>query len=54
MSALRPCCQQAALDGETPEQHYPRCSARSEDPPTTALVSLSELLPEEGGPRRDS
>lgn len=47
---LRSCCQRAALDGETPEQHYPKCDGRAEDPPTPALVSLSELA-QEGGPQ---
>ena len=34
---LRSCCQQAALDGLTPEQHLPYCDARREDPPTGSL-----------------
>ncbi|MFI7691728.1 hypothetical protein ACIBQ6_21855 [Nonomuraea sp. NPDC049655] len=48
MTDLRRCCQQAVLDGETPEEHYPRCDARAE-PPTPPLFALAPVTPEEGG-----
>ena len=41
-SDLRPCCQQSLLDGETPEQHYPRCSARAEAKSSEAGVSSAK------------
>jgi hypothetical protein len=47
-SDLRPCCQQAELDQLTPEQHYPKCDARAEDPPTDALFDLPDQ-PKQGG-----
>lgn len=49
MSDLRTCCQQAALDGFTPEQHYKVCDARAEDPQTDVLFELPEPA-KEGGP----
>lgn len=33
MSDLRPCCQQAVLDGFTPEEHAPHCQAPRPAPP---------------------
>jgi hypothetical protein len=36
---LRDCCQRSLLDGETPAEHYPRCSARAEAKSTEARVS---------------
>ncbi|MEV0382328.1 hypothetical protein [Nonomuraea sp. NPDC050643] len=37
MTDLRSCCQKAFIDRETPEEHFPRCTARDEDPQTEAL-----------------
>jgi hypothetical protein len=45
---LRPCCQQALLDGCTPEEHYRVCEARAEDPQTETLFDINPQ--EEGGP----
>ena len=45
---LRDCCQRSLLDGETPEEHFPRCDARAEDPPTGALFDLPDE-PQQGG-----
>ncbi|WP_193319022.1 hypothetical protein [Nonomuraea phyllanthi] len=50
MADLRPCCQQAGLDGTTPEEHFPVCDARAEDPQTEALFDLFATT-EEGGPQ---
>jgi hypothetical protein len=45
---LRPCCQQAAIDGHTPVEHWPVCDARADDPPTGALFDLPDQ-PKRGG-----
>jgi hypothetical protein len=37
---LRPCCQQAAIDGHTPVEHWPVCDARADDPQEDALFDL--------------
>lgn len=47
---LRPCCQQAVIDGVRPEDHFPDCDGRAEDPPQDALFDLTPPKPEEGGP----
>jgi hypothetical protein len=49
---LRPCCQQAAIDGHTELEHWPVCDARADDPPTGALFDLPHPQPEKGGPHR--
>ena len=46
---LRTCCQRALLDGSTPEEHFPRCDARAEDPQAEVLFDLDPT--EEGGPQ---
>lgn len=33
MTGLLRCCQQAALDGFRPAEHFPVCMARAADPP---------------------
>jgi hypothetical protein len=45
---LRPSCQQAAIDGHTPVEHWPRCDARADDPPTGTLFDLPDQ-PKQGG-----
>jgi hypothetical protein len=50
MTSLRSCCQRALLDGETPEEHFPRCDARAEDPQTEVLFDLNPTT-EEGRPQ---
>lgn len=32
-SRLRDCCQEAILDGFSPQDHFPVCDARADDPP---------------------
>ncbi|MFF0864207.1 hypothetical protein ACFYUV_20785 [Nonomuraea sp. NPDC003560] len=44
------CCQRAFVDGETAEEHFPRCDARAEDPPLDALFEITPPAREEGGP----
>lgn len=51
MSDLRPCCQRDALDGLTPEEHYPRCDARADDPQSEVLFVLGAPETTEGEPR---
>lgn len=46
---LRDCCQTAELDGEKPEEHFPRCDARREDPGQDALFDITPQ-PQKGGP----
>jgi hypothetical protein len=46
---LRPCCQQAAIDGITADEHFPRCDARADDPDQDALFDLTPQ-PQTGGP----
>jgi hypothetical protein len=41
MTDLRPCCQRDTLDGLTPEEHYPRCDARAEDPQAEVLFGIA-------------
>lgn len=50
MTDLRTCCQRSLLDQETPEEHFPVCDARAEDPPAPALFDLPSPKTEEGGP----
>ncbi|SET51409.1 hypothetical protein [Nonomuraea wenchangensis] len=42
MTSLLPCCQQAALDGSTPADHYRVCDARAEDPQDEVLFDLPD------------
>lgn len=48
---LRPCCQQAVLDGVRPEDHFPDCDGRDEDPPQDALF---RIVPERPGTIRNT
>jgi hypothetical protein len=48
MSDLPRCCQQAVLDGFSPEEHFPVCDARREE--SGALLDLDSPKTPEGGP----
>lgn len=49
---LRICCQTAAIDGLTPEEHYAHCTARLDEPQPDTLFDLPDLPdePQQGGP----
>lgn len=49
MTDLRPCCQQAVLDGISPVRHYEVCDARADDPDADALFDLPDQITQ-GGP----
>lgn len=41
---LRDCCQQAVLDGVSPQDHFLVCDARADDPPEEQS-SLFDIAP---------
>ncbi|MEU6725565.1 hypothetical protein ABZ917_17810 [Nonomuraea wenchangensis] len=53
MTDLLPCCQQAALDGTSPVDHYRVCEARTEDPQREALFDLPADALAQESPRTD-
>ncbi|SEN87983.1 hypothetical protein [Nonomuraea pusilla] len=40
MTDLRLCCQQAAIDGLDPLDHWPHCDGRSDDPDQDPLFDV--------------
>lgn len=48
---LRDCCQRAVLDGVSPQDHFPVCDARADDPPQDALFDITPPERKEGGPQ---